>query len=86
MKLPKSYYNITSFVGTVIAGMALFMIIIVSSVGFFYVDTSAYLGLFTFIILPAFFIIGLLIIPLGMMIEMRQRKKRELDYIKKGWQ
>ena len=85
MKLPKSYYNITSFIGTVIAGMSLFTIIIVSSVGFFYEETSAYLGLFTYIILPGFLILGLIIIPIGMMIEMQRRKKRELEYIKKGW-
>lgn len=85
MKLPKSYYNLFSFVGTIIAGMSLFMIILFSAVGYFYEDTSTYLGLFVFIILPIFLIIGLLIIPLGMMIEVRRRKKRELEYIKKGW-
>lgn len=85
MKLPKSYYNLFSFVGTIIAGMSLFMIFLFSAVGYFYEDTSTYLGLFVFIILPIFLIIGLLIIPLGMMIEVRRRKKRELEYIRKGW-
>ncbi len=85
MKLPKSYYNIVSFVGTIIAGMSLFMIILFSIVGYFYQDTSSYLGLFIFIIIPGFLLIGLIIIPIGMMIEVKRRKKRELEYIKKGW-
>ena len=85
MKLPKSYYNITSFIGTIIAGISLFLIILFSVVGYFYQDTSTYLGLFIFIILPVFLIIGLIIIPIGMSIEVKRRKKRELDYIKKGW-
>ncbi|MCK5277294.1 MAG: NapC/NirT family cytochrome c, partial [Cyclobacteriaceae bacterium] len=85
MKLPKSYYNIISFVGTIIAGMSLFMIILFSIVGYFYEDTSSYLGLFIFIIIPGFLIIGLIIIPVGMTIEVKRRKKRELEYIKKGW-
>lgn len=85
MKLPKSYYNIISFIGTIIAGMSLFMMVLFSVVGYFYEDTSTYLGLFIFIILPVFLIIGLLIIPIGMTVEVKRRKKRELEYIKKGW-
>ena len=85
MKLPKSYYNLVSFIGTIIAGMSLFMIILFSIVAYFYADTSSYLGLFIYIIIPGFLLIGLIIIPIGMMIEVRRRKKRELEYIKKGW-
>ncbi len=85
MKLPKSYYNLVSFVGTIIAGMSLFLMVLFSVVGYFYEDTSTYLGLFVFIILPIFLILGLIIIPIGMMIEVRRRKKRELEFIKKGW-
>lgn len=85
MKLPKSYYNIVSFIGTIIAGMSLFMIILFSIVGYFFQDTSSYLGLFIFIIIPAFLILGLIIIPIGMFIEVKRRKKRELEYIKEGW-
>ncbi len=63
----------------------MFMIILFSIVGFLYEDTSSYLGLFIFIILPGFLIVGLVVIPIGMMIEVKRRKKRELEYIKKGW-
>lgn len=85
MKLPKSYYNIVSFVGTVIALIALFLILFLMIIGFLYADTSSYLGLFTYIIVPGFLIIGLMLIPIGMVIERKRRKKRELEYLKKGW-
>ena len=85
MRLPKSYYNIISFIGTVIAGISLFLIIVFSIVAYFYQDTSSYVGLFIFIIIPGFFLLGLIIIPVGMMIEVKRRKTRELEYIKKGW-
>lgn len=65
--------------------MSLFMIILFTIVGFLYEDTSSYLGLFVFIIIPGFLIMGLIVIPIGMMIEVKRRKKRELEYIKKGW-
>ena len=85
MKLPKSYYNLISFVGTVIAGISLFLIIFFTIVGIIYHETSTYLGLFAYIILPGFLILGLIIIPIGMLVERRRAKKRELKYVKKGW-
>ncbi len=85
MTLPKSYYNIISFIGTVVAGIALFMLMAFSLIGFFYQNTSSYVGLFIYIIIPGFLVLGLLIIPIGMMIEVKRRKTRELEYIKKGW-
>ncbi len=85
MKLPKSYYNLISFIGTIIAGISLFMILTFSIVGYLYESTSSYVGLFTYIIIPGFLVVGLIIIPIGMIIEIKRRKKRELEYIKKGW-
>ncbi|MCG8306026.1 MAG: NapC/NirT family cytochrome c [Cytophagales bacterium] len=85
MKLPKSYYNLISFIGTIITGMSLFLMVLFSVVGYLYEDTSTYLGLFIFIILPVILFIGLTVIPIGMMIEVKRRKKSALEYIKKGW-
>ena len=85
MRLPKSYYNLTSFVGTIIAGVSLITTIVFGIVAFLYEDTSSYVGLFIYIIIPSFMILGLFIIPIGMLIEIRRRKTRELEYIKKGW-
>ena len=85
MRLPKSYYNLISFVGTIIAGVSLITTIVFSIVAFLYEDTSSYVGLFIYIIIPSFMVLGLIIIPIGMMIEIKRRKTRELEYIKKGW-
>jgi nitrate/TMAO reductase-like tetraheme cytochrome c subunit len=85
MKLPRSYYNTVSFIGTAIAGISLFMILFLAVIGFFWEQSNTYLGLFSFIILPAFLIIGLLLIPIGMFIEVRSRKKDEKEYLKEGW-
>ena len=74
MRLPKSYYNLVSYIGTLIAGISLVMILVFSVVAYFYQETSSYVGLFIYIIIPGFLIIGLIIIPIGMMIEVRRRK------------
>ncbi len=74
MKLPKSYFNLVSFIGTVIAGLSLFLIIFVAIIGYFNEETSSYLGIFSYIIIPGFLLIGLIIIPIGMVIEVRKRK------------
>ncbi|MDH5400624.1 MAG: NapC/NirT family cytochrome c [Cyclobacteriaceae bacterium] len=85
MKLPKSYYNLVSFIGTVIVVLSLFLIIFVAIIGYLYKDTSSYLGLYSYIIIPVFLLIGLIIIPVGMYIEFKRRKKHEREYIKMGW-
>ncbi|MCK4746628.1 MAG: NapC/NirT family cytochrome c, partial [Bacteroidales bacterium] len=76
MKLPKSYYNWTSVIGTVIAVIALFMIIFLIFVSFFIEVTSSYLGLVIYIVLPIFLVVGLLLIPIGMVRNVRMRKKQ----------
>ena len=75
IRLPKSYYNIISYIGTTVAVIALFMFI------FLYVLSSlarydkAYIGLVDFIVIPTFIIIGLILIPVGMIIKTRQQRK-----------
>ncbi len=85
MKLPKSYYNTLSLAGTVIAIVNLFLILLFFTVGFFFENTSSYLGLFIYIMLPGFLLIGLILIPIGMIIEVQRRKKREIDKDEKAW-
>jgi hypothetical protein len=73
MKLPKSFYNWTSLSGAIISVIALFMIvflIVISAFG----EGSSYLGLVIYIILPVILIIGLLMIPVGMIIYARKLK------------
>jgi len=85
MKLPRSYYNLISFIGSAVAGVTIFMIGYLFIVGFFFEKTNSYLGLFTYIILPAFLVFGLLLIPIGMFIDRHRRKKVEKEYLEKNW-
>jgi hypothetical protein len=74
-RLPQSLYNPVSLVG---AGAALLMLgaILV----FFILDvsgasTSPYIGILTYMVLPGVLVLGLLVIPVGMWLEIRRRKK-----------
>ncbi|WP_430817291.1 cytochrome c3 family protein [Carboxylicivirga sp. RSCT41] len=81
MKLPESYYNPLSLTGTVISSVSLLLIFLSLLLSFLFNAGSSYLGLFSFILMPAIMIVGLLLIPLGMMREARRlkRAKRELS-------
>jgi hypothetical protein len=74
-KLPSSYYNYTSFIGTIIAAISLFMIVFLFVISTIFEEGGSYLGLFVFIVLPVFLIIGLLLIPIGMIIKNRKDKR-----------
>ena len=74
MKLPRSYYNPISLAGTILAsvsGLIIFFFMI-SMLLFDPEETGSYAGVFIYIILPVFLIIGLILIPIGM----SRRKKR----------
>lgn len=74
MKLPRSYYNWLSIIGSTIAVVSFSMIVflfVVSAI--FFKGGSSYLGLFIFIILPVFLVTGLILIPIGM-----YRRSKEL--------
>lgn len=77
ISLPRSYHNMISYVGTAIATVFLFMFL------FLYVTASlghtekAYTGIVIFIVIPLFIILGLVLIPIGMIYKIRQAKKYE---------
>lgn len=74
MKLPRTYYNPISLAGSILAsvsGLIIFFFMI-SNLLFDTEDTGSYTGIFIYIILPVFLIIGLILIPIGM----SRRKKR----------
>ena len=85
MKLPRSFYNMISYIGATLTLISLFTMAFLVVIGYLFVETSTYLGLFTFIILPVFLVLGLILIPIGMMIEVKRRKKRVKEFVKKGW-
>lgn len=82
MKLPRSYYNWTSFIGTLIAGFSLMLILLFFVIATLFHQGGSYLGLFIYIALPALMIIGLLLIPIGMIGNIRKKTDPE-DYQKR---
>ena len=75
LRLPDSYYNPISYAGTLIALIALFMFIFLYVIASLSSVDRAYTGIVIFIVIPAFLILGLLLIPLGMWrVVQRQRQ------------
>lgn len=84
LKLPTSFYNYTSFVGSIIAIISLFMIAFLVVVSIVFKEGGSYLGLFIFIVLPVFLVLGLMLIPIGM--YFRHKKNKRLEYVeKRAW-
>ncbi len=84
IKLPASAQNWISLVGATIALISLFMIIFLFTVTLFREQGGTYLGLVTYILLPVFLVIGLLLIPVGMIIKVRRERKAH-HKMEAGW-
>ena len=84
LKLPPSVRNWVSLTGAVIVLITFFMIAFLFVVTLFQTGQAAYLGLVTYILLPSVMIIGLLLIPIGMLLEIR-REHREGTIAEPGW-
>ncbi|UCF64310.1 MAG: NapC/NirT family cytochrome c [bacterium] len=82
-KLPPSSQNWISLIGATIALISLFMIIFLLAVTVVLEQRAAYLGLVTYILLPAVMVTGLLLIPIGMWLNMRKRVAKK--GAKAGW-
>ena len=84
MKLPKSVQNWLSAIGAALALFSALVTLILAIFSYYFAPDNPYLGLFLFLIIPAFIIIGLLMIPVGMYIKIRQDKKRTVKE-SPGW-
>ena len=76
IKLPLSFYNYTSYIGSLIAIVALFVFICLFVISSFFAEGGAYLGLVIWIVVPSFIIFGLILIPVGMIMKNRKYKKQ----------
>ncbi len=85
MKLPHSFRNWTSIIGASIALMNFVFIIFLLIISFVFDIGSSYIGLFIYMILPAFLITGLILIPVGMFLSKRKSKKRGDRVGTKDW-
>jgi hypothetical protein len=75
MKLPPSSKNWLTIIGAVIAVINLSLIILLFIISSIFNKGNTNLGLFIYIILPGFMILGLLLIPFGMLRERRRIRK-----------
>lgn len=78
MKLPPSTKNWLSIIGTLIAGVNFFLIIILFVISAIFDKGNSNVGLYIYIILPGFLVLGLILIPVGMIGE-RRRIARSVD-------
>jgi hypothetical protein len=69
MKLPPSSKNWLTIIGSIIAAINLILIILLFVISTIFNRSNTNLGLFIYIILPGFFLFGLLLIPIGMFLE-----------------
>jgi nitrate/TMAO reductase-like tetraheme cytochrome c subunit len=83
MKLPRSFYSWTTVAGAALAFISAMLIIFMMLVSFIFGKGDNYTGLFTFIILPVFLIIGLILIPVGAIRKMKKAKTEKEEEITK---
>jgi len=76
-KLPNTVYNSISGFGALLAASSLAVFIFLFIVTLFINISSPYLGMFMFIIVPPFLVIGLTMIPIGMYLTHRKIKRGE---------
>lgn len=85
MKLPSSIKNWISITGAVLAVFNLATILSLMLLNTFFNFGGTYIGLFIYIVLPAFMISGLLLIPIGMRINRAKARKAEAAGEVKSW-
>jgi hypothetical protein len=76
LMLPPSVKNWLSLVGAVIVITSLFLIVFLFVITSILREQAAYLGLVTYILLPAVMFLGLLFIPAGMLLEIRRERRK----------
>lgn len=77
--LPSVFFNLTSFAGAAISAISFGLIIFLFIVDFFSAHSKAYMGIITFIILPVFFVGGLVIVLIGMRSEKKRRARTGIE-------
>ncbi len=85
MKLPSSVKNWISITGALLAVFNLASILSLTILNSIFGFGGSYIGLFIYIVLPAFMVIGLILIPVGMRINRRKVRKAEKEGRKLNW-
>jgi len=84
MKLPKTYYNPLSLIGSIISSVCAVVIVFVMIANLLFDYEGAYMGILIYMVLPFFLIIGLVLIPIGMS-RRSKRIKREGEESTSAW-
>ena len=84
MKLPRTFYNPLSMLGSIIAGVSAVIIVFFMIANWFFHFGGAYTGIIAYIILPVFLVIGLILIPVGMS-RRAKRIRREGEAATEAW-
>jgi len=79
MKLPQSSKNWLTIIGSIIAIINLALILLLFVISTIFNKDNTNLGLFIYVILPGFLILGLLLIPIGMFRERNRIRKVGVD-------
>ncbi len=72
---PAYVYNPITFFGVALAGLSLGLILFLTILEFLSPETKPYMGIITFIILPIFLLMGLILLVLGLLREKRRLEK-----------
>ena len=73
--IPASMRNWISLIGSMIALICFFMIVFLFFITMILGQGGSYIGLVIYILLPAIMIMGLVLVPIGMYLNLRSRKK-----------
>ncbi len=83
MKLPRSFYSWTTIIGASIAGISLLTILFLLLISILFDFGADYSGLFIYIIMPVFLVIGLIMMPVGIIAKRRkERREKVIRHVK----
>ncbi len=74
-KLPRLAYNVTSAIGAAIALVAGLTFLVLLGMSFYADQPNPYYGIFMYMVLPPLLVVGLLLIPIGMLLRRRRFRK-----------
>jgi hypothetical protein len=77
MKIPKTIYNWLSITGFILAVNSAILILVLFIFSELTPSTNIYNGVFTYVIMPVILVIGLILIPIGMLIRRKRIKGAE---------
>ena len=77
--VPASFQNPLSAIGLLLALGSLVIGLALLAIHYLETDHNPYFGIFLFLVVPAFFILGLVLVPLGAWKEKRRRRRGDLS-------